>query len=191
MFQRSSKQYSDSILEMVLFIMQFSYFLTGGSCSSFYVTLRMLPLHEVPLLFLSNLCKALWSVRTVTPWADIRVLSVLMCPLLWDDASRTWRCSWLSVSLHLSLPPPPPPHSAAFLRSWNCNRRIKWSANPLLCDFSELFIKSCYMPLYTCSSHKRHKTKQFVSSLSPSLYDAEYTQDKKCTKPKKNGTNWC
>lgn len=59
MFQRSSKQYSDSILEMVLFIMQFSYFLTGGSCSSFYVTLRMLPLHEVPLLFLSNLCKAL------------------------------------------------------------------------------------------------------------------------------------
>lgn len=96
----------------------------------------------------------------------------------------------LSPSIFL-CPPPPPPHSAAFLRSWNCNRRIKWSANPLLCDFSELFIKSCYMPLYTCSSHKRHKTKQFVSSLSPSLYDAEYTQDKKCTKPKKNGTNWC
>lgn len=102
----------------------------------------------------TNLCKILHKVKTKAFSIRLLKLSVfmqyrqyfqdLLMPLTICLFRALTLFLFLSISVSSALfPSPSTPRfflSAAFLRSWNCNRRTKWLANPFLPSLEPLTI---------------------------------------------------
>ncbi len=202
--------------EFLLCNLQLFFFTTGGNCPSFFFHMRK---PDSCLCTIWHRSAKLTSVKSspqtkpkLLVWDCLNLNHELECfyvmpsnPLLLEYVTvlpgPTNATHNLSLSIFPALLPRPPDSSyflsAAFLLSWNCNRRTKWLANPFLC-FLELCVSTTstvhemlwyvYDVYVHIQQQHWHKTKSWFNIVCESTTKKQTTTKKRKHYSNKNNT---